>query len=250
MPRIHERETEILEAQRPPLRYLVSFPPRYAQDPGPWPVLCFLHGRGEDGRRKIINAMTAADLHGPLKGGRACEMVDRFIVVAPQLPEGEVWRAGHADEVRRIVEGVARGNPRRRFLTGFSSGGDGVLSIAAAPGNFWSKAWAVDPSIVAGHPRCPLWLSMGTLSRRKAKEFQESPLKLPAPLNLSRIPPDRVDARIAAEIKANNRRVCVDEGQKDVDVDPATRRQFVDSGHVRTATRAYARNRIYEWLLA
>src|SRR4051794_20651045 len=78
MPKINGRETEIVEGGRPRLRYLVSSPPGYKPGGRPWPVLCFLHGWGEHevgecggkrSGREIINAMTAGDMHGPLKGG-------------------------------------------------------------------------------------------------------------------------------------------------------------------------------------
>jgi hypothetical protein len=264
MPRevmIHGRLTRIFEAEidkdgRPRMGYIVSYPPGYAREHGPLPMLCFLHGSGEHaGNREITNAMTADDMHGPLKGGRACDRVDRFIVVAPQLPRG-VWDAAHAGEVRRIVEGVAEGDPGRRFLTGFSSGGDGVLSIAAAPGTpggFWAKAWPVDPIPVAANPGGPLWLSLGQRSRNRG--FQALGLNPPPPnppLDRATMTPDQIAAATAQAVAAavNNPRVCVDEGQFDRDIDPATAAPFPESGHVRTATRAYQRSEIYDWLLA
>jgi hypothetical protein len=263
MPRevtIHSRPTRIFEAEidkygRPRMGYIVSYPPRYAREHGPAPpMLCFLHGVGQHaGNQEIIDAMTASNMHGPLRGGSACNMVDKFIVVAPQLPAG-VWGAAHASEVQRIVKGVAEGDPDRRFLTGFSSGGDGVLSIAAEPPDrFWVKAWPVDPIPVAANPGGPLWLSLGPRSRNR--RFQALGLNPPPPippLDRATMTPAQIAVATAQAVAAavNNPRVCVDEGQFDGDIDPATVMPFPDSGHVRTATLAYQRSKIYDWLLA
>lgn len=126
--------------------------------------------------------MEAMSRHGPLRDGNSRAAVDRFIIVAPQLPESAKGKSSwgrYAGEVRRIVAEVPDRGPHQTFLTGFSFGGNGVLSIAAdptAPDDFWAAVWPVDPTEVAGSPRCRrIWLSMGERSRGFAGQFQSIP---------------------------------------------------------------------------
>jgi len=121
-----------------PLNHLISLPPAYTPEAGPWPVLCFLHGLMEAAPMAIHQALT---LHGPLRPGNPPLATDRFIVVAPQLPApgGDVWFR-YANAVQRIVRKLQEryhGDPRRTYLTGFSFGGNGVLDLALAQPDFW-----------------------------------------------------------------------------------------------------------------
>src|SRR2546422_10790200 len=91
--------------QTQPLSYLTSLPSSTKTAEGVVPVLCFLHGRGEAAPLEIRNALTR---HGPLRGGSSPKASDRFIVIAPQLPErGDVWLKC-ADEVWNIVKKAHR----------------------------------------------------------------------------------------------------------------------------------------------
>src|SRR5687768_16453486 len=134
------KPTRIVRTEEYRLGYIVSYPHDYRPGGEPLPVLCFLHGDGEAAPMDIVEAMRR---HGPLKGGQAAAAADRFIVVAPQLPalrRGDNW-AEYAAAVRDIVAAVPGRDPGRTYLTGFSYGGNGVLSIAAAPATpkgFWA----------------------------------------------------------------------------------------------------------------
>ena len=96
----------IREAQYGSLRCLVSVPEVHLLNAELWPILCFLHGRGEAAPLDIHVALTR---HGPLSPASAQEATDSFVVVAPQLPApgGNVWRS-QAREMQQIVLAVAR----------------------------------------------------------------------------------------------------------------------------------------------
>lgn len=132
---------------------------------GPYPILCFLHGAGEaaldeEGRTQRADVL---ERHGP--PAAVCDKPDAanwpsiaearralqpFIVVAPQRDKHGQWRANDAEWVVDAVNDVVRehnGDPKRRFLTGFSWGGLGVLRMATGKLRAeWAAFWAVDPT--------------------------------------------------------------------------------------------------------
>ena len=160
--------------KRKSLEYILSLPSAYAPQTGAWPVLCFLHGRGEGAKSRenesqpILKALT---MHGPLRPGSSRQATDRFIVVAPQLLQSEKYEWDrYASAVRDIVEEVQKdynGDYHgQTYLTGFSYGGDGVFDIALDQPSFWAALWAVDPTRVPKrNPGRPVWLSVGETSR-------------------------------------------------------------------------------------
>lgn len=148
------------------LNTVVSLPLAYTPGTGPWPVLCFLHGRDEAAPLEINAAITR---HGPLRPGSSQRVTD-FIVVAPQLPApgGDVWQqyAPAVQEIVRAVQVEYAGNANRTYLTGFSFGGNGVFRLALTQSNFWAASWAVDPPAVpSGNPQRPVSLCLGQYSR-------------------------------------------------------------------------------------
>lgn len=132
---------------------------------GPHPILCFLHGAGEaatnaDGRAQRIDVLES---HGPPAAvcekpdaaswpsiAQAKRLLQPFIVVCPQLEKHGPWRGGDAEWALDAVNDAARehnGDPGRRFLTGFSSGGSGVFRAATGKQRAeWAAFWAVDPN--------------------------------------------------------------------------------------------------------
>jgi poly(3-hydroxybutyrate) depolymerase len=196
-----------------PLRYLLSVPA--GTSGGPLPILCFLHGYGEAAPRDIRRALT---LHGPLRAGSSARAQREFIVVAPQLLiGGDLWQR-YADVLRQIISEVRSehgGDPRRLYLTGFSFGGNGVFDLGSAQPDLWAALWAVDPTRAPAAPAVrPIWLSFGEVSRFRKDAFIHN-------LNL-------------APAGAGGDRVWHDDGLD----------------HIGTATRAYADDRIYDWLLS
>lgn len=149
------------------LPYLVSEP---AVGLERWPLLCFLHGRGEAAPVDIEAALTR---HGPLKDSSSAQ-VTKFIVIAPQLqsPGGDVWLR-YADALQKMVQALPNVDPSRRYLTGFSFGGDGVLDIAPQQVGFWAALWAVDPTRGPQAPAPqPIWLSAGECARPHEAAFR------------------------------------------------------------------------------
>ena len=68
--------------------YLLYLPPGYASDRKKrWPVMLFLHGAGERGEN-----LDMVGVHGPLKSVAQGQEFP-VIIVAPQCPTGEWWRA-------------------------------------------------------------------------------------------------------------------------------------------------------------
>jgi predicted peptidase len=152
--------------------------------------------------------------HGPLNARSAGIATRDFIVVAPQLPRGgDIWHR-YADEVRAAIDQACAqhaADRARRYLTGFSYGGNGVFDLASAQPDFWAALWAVDPTRVPREaPGPPLWLSAGDAARPQKAAF----------------------VRALALGKAD-RRVWDDTGKD----------------HVGSARVAYADERIYRWLL-
>jgi hypothetical protein len=199
-----------------PLNVLVSLPERHGAD-GPWPVLFFLHGQGEAAPLALL---TAATCHGPLKSGSSQRALD-FVVVIPQLPApgGDVWH-NHGDQLQRIAEVVCseyQGDRERKYLCGFSHGGNGVLDLGSKQADVWAALWAVDPTRVPSDPpKRPLFLSRGEHSR---------------------------GSKWDAFIRNNN--------LADALASPDGDRIMADEGrnHVLAATKAFTADRVYGWFL-
>ncbi len=134
-------------------KYVVFVPPSYSPSK-PLPEILFLHGageRGNDGRAHLNIGF------GPMVKAREASFP--AIVVFPQCEDarGRVlqgWLAGTPDAERalRILEQVEkdyRVDSKRRILTGWSMGGFGAWSIAAADPSRWS---ALVPLAGGGQP--------------------------------------------------------------------------------------------------
>jgi poly(3-hydroxybutyrate) depolymerase len=195
------------------VEYVVR-PPLFSATQRP-PLLCFLHGRDEGPPTTLMDAVTS---HGPLKAG-ASPRTGHFVVVAPQLRvRGDHWHR-HAETVRDVVHRACdrfEVDESRMYLTGFSFGGNGVFDLAVLNGISWAALWAVDPTRAPRDPLTPpVWLSVGEVTRAglsrfvRAMQLREAHGARPGP------------------------RVYADDGDD----------------HVGAATRAYADDRIYDWLL-
>jgi len=120
-------ETDTPEAGA--VRYLLYLPPGYAKAKKPWPLVLFLHGRGESGQDLMI-----VGKHGPPKLIAAGKDFP-FICAAPQCPKSTWW--SHADRVAGLValldhlQKTYRVDPDRVYVTGLSMGGFGTWALAA-----------------------------------------------------------------------------------------------------------------------
>ena len=210
-------EPRVVSAQ--PLRYLLSVPAAVdARPPAGWPLCCFLHGYDEAAPSEIREALTR---HGPLRPGSP-SLAERCVVVAPQLPTaGDLWHRW-SDAVQALVALVEEAHgtdARRRYLTGFSFGGNGVFDLALLQPRRWAALWAVDPTRPAARVLAePVWLSVGQVTRRRLPDFLRA-------LALH-------DADGPAG--ATGDRLYRDQGED----------------HVGSARRAYHDAQIHEWLLA
>ena len=107
-------------------RYLLYLPKGYGRTKKRWPMILFLHGKGERG-----DDLKMVKQHGPPK------IVERkilpFIVVSPQCPSDKVW-TGLNDELNALLDEMAEKyavDSDRIYLTGLSMGGYGTWSLAS-----------------------------------------------------------------------------------------------------------------------
>lgn len=156
------------------VRYLLYLPAAYGRDAeARWPLLLFLHGRGERG-----DDLQLLTKH-PLPQTLAAQADFPFIVVSPQLPgELQSWTAMIEPLNALIDEVEARysTDPSRRYLTGLSLGGFGTwefafrhprrfAAVAPIAGGFSFGTRSV-PSRVSGLTDLPIWAFHGALDQR------------------------------------------------------------------------------------
>ena len=145
-----------------------------------WPLLVFLHGRGERG-----NNLRLVKKHGPAKLAEVREM--KFIVVSPQCPTTDLWWKPKI--VAGLVDSVIKKYPvdeDRVYLTGLSQGGFGTWATAA---EYPKKFAAVAPICGGGkvswahnYGKLPIWNFHGTrdktvpvaLSHKMVKAVKEA----------------------------------------------------------------------------
>jgi predicted peptidase len=144
--------------------YLIYLPEEYASRPGKWPLMLFLHGRGEShGSLDLVKKwgpprLIASGVHQP------------YIVVSPQCPSDESW--GQPGQQALLValldhlQASYRIDAQRVVLTGLSMGGYGSWRLAA---DHPERFAAVIPICGGGSPDdagrlkdLPIWVFHGT----------------------------------------------------------------------------------------
>lgn len=102
-------------------KYVTALPKDFGKDAAKkWPLVVFLHGAGERGAD-----LKLLEKHGPPKLLMAGQELPA-IVVAPQVPSGEVW---NPHGVKALVDHITAKYPvdaQRIYLTGISMGGFGT----------------------------------------------------------------------------------------------------------------------------
>ena len=142
-------------------RYLTFLPASYsAKGPG-LPLILFLHGSGERG-----TDLEKVKTWGPPAIAEK-DPAFPFIVISPQLPDGEAWHALALKKLLDDVLGEYNVDRRRVYLTGLSLGGYGAWDLASRYPDYFA---AVAPICGGGVARAvasmrslPTWVFHGKL---------------------------------------------------------------------------------------
>lgn len=164
-----------------PYRFQVYLPEDWRRDDGKlWPIILFLHGRGERGSEGMWQTQI----------GLPAQVRDHperwpFVIVMPQCPLPDHWTDPRMLDMAMAAldqeSAEFHGDPERTYLTGLSMGGYGAWELArlhsrrwaavaiAAGGIFWSydpERWQESSSLPAEYAqaigRTPLWLFHGS----------------------------------------------------------------------------------------
>ncbi|MEJ2902913.1 prolyl oligopeptidase family serine peptidase [Pedobacter panaciterrae] len=132
------------------LKYLLYLPENYNKDDQQkFPVVLFLHGSGERG--DDVSKVAVNGLPKLIADGKKFP----FIVVSPQVPEGERWESTDLMRLMKDIKKKYRIDEDRLYLTGLSMGGYGSWDMAMkypqmfaavvpiCGGGDVSKVWAI-----------------------------------------------------------------------------------------------------------
>lgn len=108
------------------LPYLVYLPDDYDSSNEDYPLILFLHGKGERG-----DSLDAIKKHGLPRKFEAGDSLP-FIVIAPQCPLNANWEhlLPNLNAILETAKAVYRVDRQRVYLTGLSMGGSGTWSLA------------------------------------------------------------------------------------------------------------------------
>jgi len=104
--------------------YLLFLPQGYDSHDGRWPLILFLHGKGERG-----DDLTLVKSHGPPKVAATLRPFP-FVLAAPQCPAGRTWSSEVVVGLLDELLDQQRIDPDRVYLTGLSMGGTGTWETA------------------------------------------------------------------------------------------------------------------------
>lgn len=147
--------------------YLLYLPRHYGSTTTNWPLVLFLHGRGEsDGPLSMVAKW------GPPKIAARGEDLP-FILASPQCPREDSWNTPSQQKLLAALldrlQSSFRVDARRVYLTGLSMGGYGSWRLAADQPNRFA---AVVPICGGGRPEdaerlkdLPIWVWHGTEDR-------------------------------------------------------------------------------------
>lgn len=147
-------------ARANPYRFDLALPDGYQYGTEQYPLLLFLHGRGERG-----DDLTLVRRHGPpklIRGLFRPLYLDPFIILSPQCPADAQWSAlALAALLDELLPGL-RVDRQRMYLTGISMGGYGAWSLALhRPERFAAVApicGGGDPALAARLEPVAVWI--------------------------------------------------------------------------------------------
>jgi predicted peptidase len=160
----------------PVIPHLVYTPADYDKDTTGkrWPVLLFLHGKGERGEN--LSQLRDTPLLAKLEYDPAFRKTFPFIVIAPQCRENDWWSSHELARLLDEVEQQYRVDTDREYVTGMSMGGYGTWALA---NEFPDRFAAIAPVCGGGDPdeaarlaRMPVWTFHG--ARDSIVPFWES----------------------------------------------------------------------------
>lgn len=148
------------------LEYLVYLPSGYAERDH-WPLILFLHGRGEsNGPLSLV-----AKWGPPRLAARGDELP--FVIVSPQCPRQDRWSS--ATQQQRLLELLEMVNQSlqvdtdRVYLTGLSMGGFGCWRLAADHPDRFAAVVPIcgggDPQDATALKTLPIWVFHGSEDR-------------------------------------------------------------------------------------
>ena len=127
------------ETKKDEVQYLLFLPKDYdANGEQSWPLLLFLHGKGER-----VDDVNRVAIHGPPKHLKEAAYREKcpFIVVSPLCRDGFYWSA---QQLLLLLDGIEKEykvDKNRVYITGLSMGGFGSWMLAAeAPDRFAAVA--------------------------------------------------------------------------------------------------------------
>ena len=144
-------------------KYVVFVPHAYNPNTA-WPAILFLHGLGQSGDDGLVQAE-----RGLGAAIRNREQAFPFIVIFPQSHE-KSWLAESNDGKRALaildeVEKQYSLDSERIFLTGYSMGGEGTWSLAAADTNRFAAIVPIcpggDAALIPHLTKIPCWCFQG-----------------------------------------------------------------------------------------
>ncbi len=138
--------------------YLLYLPEGYESGHERWPLVLFLHGSGERG-----SDLSALPRQGLPK--LAAHEHLPFILVAPQVPAGEIWSAEVLAALLDELELTLRVDRDRVYLTGLSMGAFGAWDLAVAQPHRFAALAVIsgggNPVEVCRLAHVPVWIAHG-----------------------------------------------------------------------------------------
>jgi predicted esterase len=183
-------------------RFQVYLPEEYRRDDKkPWPMILFLHGRGERGAEGMWQTQT-----GLPQAVRDHPERWPFVIVMPQCPYPNFWTdpdmTAMAIAALDQEQAEFHTDPDRTYLTGLSMGGYGAWELAKAYPRRWAAIAIASGGIFWSYAP-ERWLESATLPGEYARAVSRTPVWLFHGSDDPVVPPKESEMMYAA-LKAEN----------------------------------------------